>query len=61
MVWDILHTISADYILLTKYKIGIPTIIYFISRFVIVGFPFLLHNPFYQIIDFGVDINHHYI
>lgn len=32
MVWDILHTIGIDYILLTKYSIKLPTFVYLISR-----------------------------
>jgi len=34
MVWDILDTIGTDYIFLTKHKIKLPTIVYFISRWV---------------------------
>ncbi|KAJ3489007.1 hypothetical protein NLJ89_g11566 [Agrocybe chaxingu] len=32
LIWDILNNLSSDYRLLTKYRIGLPTIAYFISR-----------------------------
>ncbi|KAF8154858.1 hypothetical protein B0H34DRAFT_718261 [Crassisporium funariophilum] len=32
LIWDILNNLSNDYRLLTKYKIGLPTTAYFLSR-----------------------------
>ncbi|KAF4609869.1 hypothetical protein D9613_010414 [Agrocybe pediades] len=37
MIWDILHTIGDDYILLTQHRIRLPTIIYFISKLATLG------------------------
>ncbi|PPR04490.1 hypothetical protein CVT24_013099 [Panaeolus cyanescens] len=31
-VWDVIHNLKADYKLAFKYKFGLPTIVYFISR-----------------------------
>jgi hypothetical protein len=38
MIWDILNNVSGDYKLLTKHRIGLPTIAYFISRFGALGY-----------------------
>ena len=32
MCWDILNNLNNDYRLLFKYRIGLPTVAYFISR-----------------------------
>ncbi|KAF9567216.1 hypothetical protein CPC08DRAFT_627261 [Agrocybe pediades] len=37
MIWDVLHTIGPDYILLTRHKIRLPTVIYFISKLATLG------------------------
>jgi len=34
IIWDVLHNLYGDYLLLTKYRISIPVIAYFISRVV---------------------------
>jgi len=38
MIWDILNNINTDYRLLTQYRIALPTIAYFISRFATLGY-----------------------
>ncbi|KAF4609867.1 hypothetical protein D9613_010416 [Agrocybe pediades] len=38
MVWDMLHTIGSDYILLARHKVRLPTVIYLISRLATLGF-----------------------
>ncbi|KDR73143.1 hypothetical protein GALMADRAFT_72738 [Galerina marginata CBS 339.88] len=38
MIWDILNNLKSDYILLTKYRITLPTITYVISRLGSLGY-----------------------
>ncbi|KAF9043113.1 hypothetical protein BJ165DRAFT_1529231 [Panaeolus papilionaceus] len=38
LIWDILNNVTGDYKLLTKHRIGLPTIAYFISRFGSLGY-----------------------
>ncbi|CAA7262414.1 unnamed protein product [Cyclocybe aegerita] len=49
VVWDMLHNLKNDYILITKYRVGIPTSAYFLSRLAVLvyalGRAFLLTIP----------------
>ncbi|KAF9567217.1 hypothetical protein CPC08DRAFT_758507 [Agrocybe pediades] len=38
MIWDVLHTIGSDYVLLIRHKVRLPTVIYFFSRIATLGF-----------------------
>ncbi|THU98147.1 hypothetical protein K435DRAFT_721083 [Dendrothele bispora CBS 962.96] len=37
-IWDLLTNVAGDYELLTKFKLGIPTIVYFVSRVSTLGY-----------------------